>query len=68
MEFTVESAQQINQARFESEVSVRVAKKTLDAQKAEGEAAISLLKAAASTAKSTAAGGTNGAGGLDVLA
>lgn len=66
MELTIDTAQQINAARLDSEISVRVAKKSLDAQKVEGEAAIALLKAAADTASSTS--GSPLPGRVDLLA
>lgn len=39
----------LSQAQLAQEVSVKVARKTLDAAKAQGDAAISLLQAAAQT-------------------
>ena len=44
---SVSSASALSQAQLAQEVSTRVAVKSLDAAKAQGEAAISLLQAAA---------------------
>jgi hypothetical protein len=51
-----------------SEVSIRVAKKALDASKAEGEAAISLLESAVQFQKQERSYATGPGGNLDVMA
>lgn len=51
-----------------SEVSIRVAKKALDATKAEGQAAISLLESAVQFQKQERSYATGPGGNLDVMA
>lgn len=56
---------QLSQLKTSGEISTRVARKTLDAQQEQGQAAIDLLKSATEVAKAT----TRGADGrLDVTA
>lgn len=45
------------QAQVQSQISVRVARKALDVQQEQGDAAVALIKAAANIAKETGAGG-----------
>lgn len=54
----------LNAQRLESEISTRVAKKTLDASKAEGDAAVALIQSAVELGRST----VSGDGRVDVLA
>jgi hypothetical protein len=56
------------QSATASEISMRVAKKALDASKAQGEAAISLLQAAADMQKQERTNATGPGGSLDVMA
>ncbi len=53
---SVQAATQIKQAQLGFEVSMAVAKKGLDAQKAQGEAAVQLLEAAAQLSKAIGLG------------
>ena len=48
---SVQAATQIKQAQIGYQVGIAVAKKGLDAQKAQGEAAVQLLQAAAQLSK-----------------
>jgi hypothetical protein len=63
MEIDAASLSAISSARLESEISTRVAKKTLDAAKEQGDAAVALIQAAAESSKDVSNGG-----GLDLLA
>ncbi|MGE3109600.1 MAG: hypothetical protein AB7G11_16910 [Phycisphaerales bacterium] len=54
-------------ARLDTEISAKVAKKSLDAEKAQGEAALALLEAAAQTGRESVAA-HHEQGGIDLLA
>jgi len=49
----IETASAIKTSQVQSEVSVRVAKKTLDAERQQGEAAIELINSAKAIAENT---------------
>ena len=51
-----------------NQVSVAVARKTLDAQQQQGQAVVDLLKAAAANERSEVAGSKGDSGGVDVYA
>lgn len=53
---TIEAASAISAQRLSSEVGIRVARKMLDTQKQQGQAAVALIQAAAEVAKSAAPG------------
>lgn len=53
---SVQAATQIKQSQLGFEVGMAVAKKGLDAQKAQGEAAVQLLEAAAQLSKAVGLG------------
>lgn len=63
MNIDAASLSQISQADVQNQVSIKVARKALDAQQQQGDAAVALIKAAAEVARQTGAGGT-----LDVQA
>jgi len=54
---TIDDAAAIKQVDVQSQVSIAVARKAMDTQKQQGDAAIALLQAAAETAQSTNAYG-----------
>ena len=58
----------MTQSATASEISMRVAKKALDASRAQGEAAISLLQSAANLQKEERTNATGPGGSLDVMA
>ena len=68
MDITAASLSAISQASTASEISIRVAKKTLDATKAEGEAAVSLLESAVKFQAQERSYATGPGGSLDVMA
>ncbi|MBI1191364.1 MAG: putative motility protein [Tepidisphaera sp.] len=57
MNIDAASLSQIQQADVQNQISIKVARKTLDAEQQQGDAAIALIKAAAEVAKQTGAGG-----------
>ena len=61
-ELTVESASAFTQARTADQVKVAVAKKVMDQQRAQGDAAVELIQAAASVGKQS------GCSGCDIVA
>jgi hypothetical protein len=63
MNIDAASLSQVAQASVQNQISIKVARKALDAEQEQGDAAISLIKAAAEVAKQTGAGGN-----LDVQA
>lgn len=67
---SIDSAQALSNARLGSEISTRVAKKALDIAKDQGEAAVRLIRSAASAGGGQGGGqGVGGVGGrLDVQA
>jgi len=58
MNIDAASLSALSQAKVEGEVQVRVARKTMDAQKEQGEAALQLLEGAKELAKQTGTGGS----------
>jgi hypothetical protein len=52
----------------QSEISIRVAREALDAAKAQGDAAVSLLQSAVQMSKQEAQGHATSPGSLDVMA
>ncbi len=56
-ELSVDGANAIQQSQLKGKIDIAVAKKTLDAQREQGDAAIELLKSAAETAKVSVKGG-----------
>lgn len=60
----INSEPNLASVRLDSEISTRVARKTLDAQKQEGEAAVELIKSAAETSEAVSQDPSR----LDVLA
>ncbi len=65
----IDSISSVQQASLTSQIGYAVAKKSLDAQRAEGDAAIQLLKAAADVSKNQASQATarSAVGGIDTL-
>ena len=57
MSIDAASISESTQAQVQSQISVRVARKALDVQQEQGDAAVALIKAAANIAKETGAGG-----------
>lgn len=57
MQIDAASVSQIQQANVQNQISIKVARKSLDVQQQQGDAAIALIKAAAEVAKQTGAGG-----------
>jgi hypothetical protein len=68
MDITAATASALTQASTASEISMRVAKKVLDATKAQGEAAVSLLESAAKIQQQERSYATSPGGSLDVMA
>jgi hypothetical protein len=68
MEITAEGITAFKQAATASEIAIRVAKKILDANKAEGQAAISLLESAVKVQQQERSYATSPGGSLDVMA
>jgi hypothetical protein len=68
MDITPASASALVQSATASEISMRVAKKALDATKAEGEAAVSLLESAMKVQAQERSYATSPGGSLDVMA
>ena len=68
MDVSAASLTALTQSATASEISMRVAKKAMDATKAEGQAAISLLESAVQFQKQERTNATGPGGSLDVMA
>lgn len=70
MELSAESASQFALSQTQSQVAMAVAKKALDQQRAEGQAAIQLLESASRVTENSQAsvGGCTNCGGVDLYA
>jgi ferric-dicitrate binding protein FerR (iron transport regulator) len=68
MDISVAALSNLSQQNTASEISIRVAKKALDASKAEGDAAISLLQSAVKIQNQERSYAASPGGSLDVTA